>query len=831
MMHVPRRLPIWATFVFCSLTLSIATLCQNDSHTQQPPVSRTATTPTKSTNKREAPSNTPSTQGKAKNTPVKPADKKDIATKDAVPAKIPPTKHIVTVFGSFADLVALHPANGSLKAQVVSGDLSISDDAEAALVNASTVKVTYSAAPNAPQPTTVYLGVTSANTPFPYLVAKSQDDLPIRRLVVSGDFCRAQPSPGGSLICGSHLLEHPEDSSASLSGYIYGADGSGYTPIIVHQLRSHSADIEYVADQSNHPSWIVFQSPASGSQVATFPYIQASPEVATDAVYISTELNCATEPLCTETPTIQSLSPDTAAKIDLLSVSGNIFFTRVTGRAGELPETITIQYANKKTFLARRVTLPNDDQALIAVRMNVMDQETVHRDFGADMAEHYVAVNLDVTNRTAKKLQFNKSAIWFDVDYSVVTGRNKRTPGQTVSTLTADLYPINPYLTTFSTSGECPAKKQNGKPAVFGPCKLRFGIEQNQRVSPINYSTVLNTFDTNVERRDRILTYVELLGSVLDTVATGGAVAQIHNTAFRDSSEIFTGNFLPGFRAITQDLAGTNRARANLVNDTFQEVVQMPANGHVSTIVVLPRDAIADVQGYEQTVVIERVLNVHIDPDVLNGVKDPPVPLNHVEVGYTKDQVRQSLGEPPNVSTAADGSAVYSYSTGPYTKVNFNKDGLVVSWDARTISDQISAAPTLEAVNVILKANALKATSLSLLNGNTVLTNISGLGKALQYDSSGKHIADYTLLYPAIKALIGKKRSDLETLIASKKLPSAATSYAPISTPSATEVVLTYAMPDVKDGTIVVTFSAAPVKTPSATIKTIVFQGTKEDGA
>jgi hypothetical protein len=629
--------------------------------------------------------------------------------------------------------------------------------------------VTYKTLSSSPQPTTIYLGITKADTPFPFVIAKPQDAFPIRRLVLSGDFFRPEPDPANSAVmkCGSKLLASPDGTSSTVTGYVYGADGSGYTPIVVHQLQSHSADVEFVADPSFHPSWIVFQAPAPANVTATFAYVQAAPEVATDAVYIAEGMNHVChppQPPCTVTPGgacpvattpcisppfLQSLDPGIAQRVDLLSVHGDLLFTRVTGRAGELPETLTVQLFTGTTLLARRVTKPSDDQSLLNIAMNIMDQETVHRTFGSQIAEHYVAVSLDIANRSAKKLQFNKSAVWFDVDYSQTSGRYRRTTGQTVSLLTADLYPTNPYLTTFSTKEPCHINTQTGREKT--PCqKFRFGIEQNQRVFPVNYTTVLNAFDANTEHLDRILRYVELFGSVLDIVATGGVVAQINNTAFRDSATIFTANFLPGFRSVTQDLPGTNRMRANLVNDTFQEVVQLSANGHATTTVLLPRDAIADYQGYEQPVVIDRVLNVHIDPDVLNGVKDPPVPMNHVDLGYTKDQVRQSLGEPPNVTTAADGTSAYVYSAGPYAKVNFNKEGQAISWDVRAIKDQLVAAISLDAANQILRTSNLKATQLLLLNKNTLLVGIDGMDKKLQYDSSGKHVDDYVELYPSI---------------------------------------------------------------------------------
>jgi len=707
----------------------------------------------------------------------------------------------------------------------------------------STVTISYTSPKDSPQPVLVYLGRDHADKPYLIAPAKVKDTSMMRRLMLSGDFCQPKIE-NGVPVCTSKLIgdDGKPSGTPQVTGYVYGADGSGYTPVTVHQLQSRNADIEYVADPTFRPSWFALHNSATGAN-QTFAYLQATPSITTDAVYLATGLTelcknspptavtipsaaCDTNPL----PTLQPVMPSTNQSITLLSRQGDLLFTRVIGREGEQPETVTVQLNNRRTTIARLVTKPANDQSLLSISMTIMDQETVRRNFGAQIAEHYLAVNLDVANRSIKKLQFNKSAVWFDVDYRESSGKFKGTSKRLLPDLTLDLVPANVYLAPFSTSNEC---RPFGSKTTINCQVYRYGIEQNERVYPDSYMSVLNSFDYATEKVDRILRYVELFGGVLNTIAGGGYVAQVGNTAFRDSASILTGDFLPGFRAVTQDTPGNDRLRANLVNQTFQETVQLTPNGHASTIVLLPRDGILGLQGYQRIVVIDRILNVHIDPDVLNGVKDPPVPLNHVELTYTKDQVRQSLGEPPGVVTAADGTTVYTYSMGPYQTVAFSADGKVTSWAPRTINEQLAAAPTLDAAKEILKDSTMTSTVLTLLNKNSILVDIPGDTTILQYDGTGKHLGtDYTLLYSKIMALKSQSQAAFETAVGQMQLPTATTTYPPLTSAAATTTQLNYPMPDVKNGVITVTFSGAigtkesPPKTVP-TITTITFGGEK----
>ncbi len=831
------------------------------------------------------------------------------APKNSDPSGAPaptPQKHIVLLTGDFGDLKADTP----LQASVVASDTTIiaePKDTPAVLLAPGQLKVTYTLVPGQPAPAFVYIFTGKTTLRIPFTPVNADNELQKRRLTVSGDFCRATSSSHCATgLFSDQQIPHSDPgqkvgtsssgeriAKSDIEGYVYEGDGANYTPVLVHGLQPGLADIEFSAQSTFHPAWLVLKHRSTAAEKetpATFPFTPALPEISSDVIYIATDLAkifdqlppnsqgslpansqgpapANSQEVCdASTAELKSLSPSIASRIDLLSRHGDILFTRVTGRAGEAPPIISItcpvapktenQGAPKsaepsqppsirtesknagdksgskgvnrdtRVFIARRTNRPASEQSLIDVTMTPMDQETVHKNFGAMIAQHYFAIQLDAVNRTSNKLQFNKSAIWFDVDLKESAAQYKQKTRQTASVLSADLIPLNPYYSNFTTQESCSDYVADQKRGTPRSCSVfRYGLEQTARISPINFSTVLNSFDNQTERVDRTLRYIEVFGAVLNTIATGSVVGQIHNTAFRDSAHILTGTFLPGFRSITEDLPGTDRLRANLVHDTFQEVVQIPANFHATTTVLLPRDAILTVKGYEQYVVIDRVLDVHIDPDVLNGPKGPPVPRGHIEVGFTKDQVRESLGEPTSVTAADDGTSTFQYKIGPYASVPFSVEQRVLTLSAeRTLAEQLAVAPDLAAAEALLVGKTPQY--LTLRNGNTIIVDIESVSTVPQFAANGKRLAAYTLLYPEIEGTKGKSRADLEKLLGQEQLPMPIEKAAPNHEPADKDLTASYDMPDIKGGTILVTFKTAAVN-PDAIIDRITFQGTK----
>lgn len=760
------------------------------------------------------------------------AKKPVVAKKTAVAEKTTDPKetsvgYTVLVTGSFASLVGTTP---TVKLTADDGT-NIGTSPSVTIHNSALLTLSYTAVPSSKKPTTLYLN----DMPYAYSVVNSSSLPTDQHRLFSGDFCRADTANPPK--CRTLLLDNPSTPAqrGTIKGYVSNADRSEYALATVNALTADVADLQYSADANFQPSWITLYKDGNSASPAIFVAAPAKPPVESDVTYEFEDKKCGTVAATVGANGIkinEATKNDPSDSITLKTVSSDALFTHVVGSAPEVItiSSLTIKDENKKDValncIARIAAVPSDTGSPLDIIFNIEDQETVHQDFGPGIAEHFVAVRLDVSNRSSKKLQFNKSAIWFDVDYRQSSRKNTPTGRQFLAAMTVDLIPINAYDAPSSTHGKCQDRVEHGK-APATPCReYRFGIEQDHRVSPINYSTTLNVYDSHSERIDRALRAVELFGSVLSTIATGGAVAQVHNSAFKDSATILTSNFLPGYRSIIQDTEGTNRKRANLVGETLQDAVQIPGHGHVTTMVLLPRDAMLQMMNYEELVVIDRVLNVHIDPDVLNSVASS-VPKNQVEVGYTKDQVREAIGEPTTVTTNADGTSKFTYTTGPYSEVDFDKDGKVTATTPRSLSDQLEAAATEDDALKVLRDNSLNSTALVLLNGNRLLADINGVNKTLQYDPSGKHIGDYTLLYSDISGFVNKTINNLQTELAAKNLGAKTDSYKWQSTSNNTA---TYAMPDIQGGTITVTVNGSTVLATS-TITKINFEGTKAASA
>ena len=722
--------------------------------------------------------------------------------------------------------------------------------------------LSYEPAAGGSAPELVVMGVDEKSPKSSFPVATNGTTLP--HFMVEGKFCTSEDPP----VC------PPTVDLSKISVHVStGISSQPDLPAHLLALSADRAEIEFAAEPDFRPSSFYFTTTTDSKAIYTFPFVVARPDVTSEMVFQGFDLPtlCATAQPCKD---LDLSSPaGSRVKVTKTAVNGSLLFAEVTTPEGQDVNLVVASVPGKpgmpgtpgtppipaKSVLLRRVAKPAGEQSLLDVNMTPMDQETVQRDFGYRIAQHYYAVQLDLVNRTGKKLQFNKSSLTFDVDYRAV-GRRSNQIGflNAAAFLTADTFPPDVYKEPFepydrkeiqhceersNSEGTLPSSNQakataKNKNAVGTPpadiCKqvlYRFGIEQTATLSPDNYMAILAAYDYTTEHTDRKLRLIELIGGTLLPISTGGIIAQVHNTAFRDSVSVLTGTFLPGFRALTLDPARINRLRSNLVGQTMQETVQIPPNGAASTVVLLPRDGILTIRGLEQSVVVDRLVNVHIDPDVVNGVKDAAVPQNHLELGYTTEQVRQALGDPPTVATDKNGLLTYTYPKGPYATVNFNKESKVSSWADRSLEEQIEQADTLaQAIDLLHKHNIDVPTRLSLWNQNTILVDIPGVTKILQYDPKGVHIGDYTLLYADIKkaADAHPKVSGFEKTLAD--LRKAAGAPPASGDPKACGNQITFLMPDIQGGSIVAVLTAASgkgVKDADRTIDSISFSGLK----
>jgi hypothetical protein len=490
---------------------------------------------------------------------------------------------------------------------------------------------------------------------------------------------------------------------------------------------------------------------------------------------------------------------------------------------------VNVKTPTHKSTIARRTIKPGGDTTILNVSMSIMDQITAQRNYGNRIAKRYIAVTLDVYNPTSKKVQFNKSAMYFDVDY-VESREQGPTPTGFFQALgevsTLGLYQPSVYNPPFVAG----ASKKDKTPRV-----ARFGLEQNVRQAPENYLSVLGSFDYTTTKTDDKLKAVELIGSVLSNIATGGLVADASG-AFRAGTSVFASTFLPGVRAIALDTSFINRLRSNLVAQTLQETIQVPAKGSTTTIVLLPRTGILSFTDAQIPVMIKRVIDVHLVEEVVSEVIETPAKKNECANGNSKDQTRQALGEPSGVTTNSDGSSLFSYARGPVATVNFNKAGIVTSCSPpRTPTEQMDLDKTLLEAKQTLTDLGINATLIPLTDGSTVIVDILGVTKTYHFKANGDVTSPYTFLFKEITAEANKAdetQTKLEAFLEDKATTLSATRRADIKAQASKAAKakagasVTYGSPDIQNGSITVTFkSSGTGKSTTVVVDKITFQG------
>ena len=346
---------------------------------------------------------------------------------------------------------------------------------------------------------------------------------------------------------------------------------------------------------------------------------------------------------------------------------------------------------------------------------------------------------------------------------------------------------------------------------------------------------MLGSFDYTTTKTDNDLKALELVGSVLTSIATGGIVADASG-AFRAGSTVFASTFLPGVRGLVLDTSFINRLRSNLIAQTLQDTIQVPAKGSTTTIVLLPRTGILAFTDAQVPVMIQRVIDVHLVPEVISNVTEPPVKRNECAKGNSKDQTRQALGEPSGVTTNPDDTGLFSYARGPIATVNFDKTGTVSSCSTpRTSEEQMDLDKTLLEAKQTLTDIGVNGTLIPLTDGGTVIVDIPGISKTYHFDAKGNITAPYTFLFKQITAEGGnadETQAKFETFLEDKAKPLSSDRSADIKAKASgtgkakAGVSVTYESPDIQNGSVTVTFKATGAgKSASGVVDKITFQG------
>lgn len=651
--------------------------------------------------------------------------------------------------------------------------------------------------------------------------------------VIMGDFCLLDaPLPDGHCTMGLVKVDGlgnsvvPQDPPvAQIRAYAQAADGTS-NPATVNSIGPNSAAISFTGPKSFKPAWVILEG-ISGAH--KFAYAPAPPVQTSDLLYTADDLNVVcnvgpTRPGCLSTIAsdlvLKSIASDATATFVALQENGkdHLFVAHIRAPMGLEPTAILVTNKTNNpptSVIVRRTLKPGQNTNILNVDMTIMDQTTVARNFGQRIAKRYLAVTLDVKNPTVKKLQFSKGALYFDVDYIEAKEKN----------LWEDFYYRASDLLSLGMNNPS-SYKSSAFTKADNARLFRFGLDQNVKQSPINYLSALGSFDATTEKTGQEFDTVQLLASIMNTIATGGIAG---TGQFRSASALLSGVFLPGLKGIVLNDSRINRLRANLVSQTLQEVISVPPTQPTSTIVLLPRNGILAFHDAEIPVMIHSIRDVHIVPEVVTEATETPVQKDQCKVGYTKEQTREALGEPTGVTTNADGTSVFTYPTGPIASASFEAGGALVSCQQRSNSDQLAQAKTLVEMNQTLTRIGLTVSRITLTDGSIVLADIPGVQQTFHFDAKGNKTTDYVFLFSQIRTYETGTKDALETFL---EKPDTALSPARASeikdfieknkTVKANQVL--YPSPDIQNGLVIVTFKDA------TNIASITFQGDKPAG-
>jgi IPT/TIG domain len=682
--------------------------------------------------------------------------------------------------------------------------------------------------------------------------------------VIAGDFCLpsniGQCTTGLLTLNNGNPIDPPNPRPEKIGAYVQAADGTS-EKATVKSIGLDAVDVSFTTAPGFKAAWLILEG---NSGARRFVYAPAPPVQDSELIYTSKELETicnlvAGRPDCIDTSSRDvQLKPVTSnSTATFVAVEKKLLVVHIRAPLGSEPTAILVTNITNTphtSVVVRRTINPGGNIDLLNVDMSIMDQVTALRNYGNRIAKRYIAVTLDVKNPTSKKIQFNKSAMYFDVDYVEAKEKGPSWTGffQAVGEIsTIGLYQPSVYQPPFvAARNETEAEKIQRENQDYGktnaekkqnkanqkakpPRVARFGLEQNVKQAPENYLSVLGSFDYTTQKTDDKLKAVELVGAVLTTIASGGIVADASG-AFKAGTSIFSGTFLPGVRGLVLDTSFINRLRMNLVSQTFQETIQVPANGSTTTVVLLPRTGILAFTDAEVSVMIDRVIDVHLIPEVVAEETTATTLQKGVcKTGYTKDQTRDALGEPAGVTTNSDGTSVFTYPTGPVTSASFSAAGSLVTCQTRSLSDQLAQATTLVEMNQTLTSLNLTANKITLTDNSVVLTDIPGVSQSYHFDATGKKTTDYTFLFPKITGYEGQSKSALDSFLEAQAKTLSATREQQITTEATAAdkdktTTATYDSPDVQNGKIVITFDNKSGTAPKASnVKAIIFTGDK----
>jgi len=205
---------------------------------------------------------------------------------------------------------------------------------------------------------------------------------------------------------------------------------------------------------------------------------------------------------------------------------------------------------------------------------SVQDVESTRANFGRRISKRYLAVDVVVNNPTNKKIQLDKSALWFEVDYES-------------------------------------AMKRGEAAQVFS-----FGSEHSFAQFAESFTSVLGTFDSIAGGRQQMFQLLDFGVAVLSGLSSGGV---LNSARAKGSVALLTGLVLPRVQSIYWNPETEKAKRTNLVLQGSDRYFQVPPHTSVQSKVFLPRTIILGLS--QKPVKIARIRQIHIELEVVGELR------------------------------------------------------------------------------------------------------------------------------------------------------------------------------------------------------------------
>ncbi len=354
-----------------------------------------------------------------------------------------------------------------------------------------------------------------------------------------------------------------------------------------------------------------------------------------------------------------------------------------------------------ETVRVRDLPGPRRNRAKPNVSFTVVDPDTIEHNFGGKIASRYVVVDLEVFNPGPKKVQVHKSAVWFDVDYIAADRQAPRIPQRHhVLGRKAPIYDAQPAAYPSPCDEGSWLKKKDAEKSVDcqttavtqatkKPRIYRYGIDHSYQHFPEVKQAVLGTYDDTSRSLHTVFDAADVIvggaAGLGEKLFTGKSYSPVVSTV--------SAIILPAGRKVFLDEEKEKRLRANLVDQSFEDIIQIPSFSSVTTKVFLPRRPVE--LHAPELVVLYQVRDVHLELEVVTEAIEEIVVKGELRLGMTMDQVLQSLGVPNRTETTNAGTnlevTVWYYDVGAYESVQFSREHKVIAFKERSADEQLMA--------------------------------------------------------------------------------------------------------------------------------------------